>query len=71
MIDEIQMPTKYPNVATFGGPRRDILFVTSASVAVDFNTATIGGAIPKPGGYLFMIQGAGINRGYPARKPIV
>lgn len=69
VIQEIQISTINPTFISIGGPRRNILFVTTASVSINFDTTAIGAPVPKPGGNLFMVHG--IARGYAPNKPQV
>lgn len=49
------MPEKFVTGATFGGPKLDILFVTTANLPVNFRTGHVGDVLPTPAGYLFQI----------------
>lgn len=58
MVNTIELPVKGLYGLTFGGPRRDNLFVVAARKLVDRTTAQVIGQITN-GSSLYMITGIG------------
>lgn len=55
IVDKIEIPTRYITAPAFGGPNLDILFVTTASLPMDFRTGVAGKPLPPPAGYVFQV----------------
>lgn len=67
-MSRIELPTPLINTPAFGGPKHDILFVTSAAKLVNYYTGEMGDTLESPAGSLFIIRGL-LGRGLQGRKP--
>lgn len=61
ITSKIQLPMKNPTALTFGGPKYDILYVTSSANDLNFNTLAKSGSANAPAGDLLKITGLGVT----------